>query len=71
MPRYTYNTPAELRTAFRRQHPRLDYRKIPNYSGNGAMYKTGTRCAFSDWLDALSKNGDISQDLAQCATLSE
>lgn len=44
-------------------------RKIRNYSGNGTMHNTDTRCTFNDWVDALSKNGEISQSLAQRVTL--
>lgn len=44
-------------------------RKIPNYSGNGTMHVTDTRCAWCDWIDALSRDGIISEALAQRATL--
>jgi hypothetical protein len=50
-------------------HPDLPRRRIPNYSGSGTMYPTDTRCAFVDFLDVLSKSGDISQELAERATL--
>lgn len=66
---YTYTNQKDLRKAFREQHPNLDFKKIKNYSGNGTMFKTDTRVAFTDWIDALEKNGDISQALAQRATL--
>ena len=44
-------------------------RRITNYSGNGKMHNTDTRCAFVDWLDGLSKDGQVSQELAERATL--
>jgi hypothetical protein len=65
----TYTTQKQLRRAFREQFPGLDFRTIPSCSGKGRMHKTDTRCAFADWIDSLSKNGDISQELAQRVTL--
>ena len=49
--------------------PGVTPRTIPNYSGNGRMHTTDTRCAFCDFVDALSKDGTISQELAQRVTL--
>ena len=66
---YDITTQRELRRAFWRDHPKADRKKIPNYSGNGTMYCTDTRCAFTDWVDAMSRDGRISQELAQRATL--
>ena len=62
-------TQRALRKAFWEQHPNLNRRKITNYSGKGKMHVTDTRCAFTDWLDYLSKDDVISQELAQRATL--
>jgi hypothetical protein len=62
-------TQRELRRAFWAQHPQLDRRKIRNYAGNGTMYRTDTRCAWCDFIDAMSRSGEISDDLAQRATL--
>ena len=62
-------TQKELRRAFWQQHPTLQRRKITNYSGNGKMHVTDTRCAWCDWLDAMSRNNEITQDLAERATL--
>lgn len=59
----------ELRREFWRTFPHLPRRRITNYSGNGTMHRTDTRVAWCDWLDMLSKDGSISQDLAQRATL--
>lgn len=62
-------TQRELRKAFWRNHPNAQRRKITDYSGNGKMHVTDTRCAWTDYLDALSKDGIISQELASRATL--
>lgn len=62
-------TQREVRRAFWAAHPTLPRRRIPNHSGNGTMYPTDTRCAFTDFIDALSKNGEISQELAGRVTL--
>lgn len=66
---YSFTTQRALRAEFWRLHPNLPRRKIGNYSGNGKMHVTDTRVAWCDWLDAMSKAGEISQDLAQRATL--
>lgn len=62
-------TQREVRRAFWEQHPTLQRRKITNYSGNGKMHVTDTRCAFCDFVDYLSRDGQISQELAQRVTL--
>lgn len=66
----TYTTQREVRRAFWAAHPNVPRRRITNHAGNGKMYPTDTRVAFVDFVDALSKNGDISQQLAQHVTLS-
>lgn len=66
---YTITTQRALRRAFWEAHPELPRRKIPNYSGNGTMHVTDTRCAWCDWVDAMSRDNQISQELAQRATL--
>ena len=67
--KYQITTQRALRAEFWRQHPHLQRRKIPNYSGYGTMHVTDTRCAWCDWLDSLSKDGQVSQELAYRATL--
>jgi hypothetical protein len=67
--KYPITNQRDLRRAFWDQHPTLSRRKITNYSGNGTMYVTDTRVAFVDWLDAMCKSNQISQELAQRATL--
>ncbi len=64
-------TQREIRRHFWRDHPAAQRRMIPNYSGTGKMHATDTRCAFVDYLDMLAKDGAISADLADRATLSE
>lgn len=44
-------------------------RRIPNYSGNGTMHNTDTRCTFIDWLDAEVKSGNIDPKVAKKVTL--
>lgn len=60
-----YTTQVQLRKAFRQEHPYLSFKKI----SNGTMFCTDTRCAWVDWIDYLSKSGEISQELAERATL--
>jgi hypothetical protein len=66
---YTYTQQAQLRQAFKEQFAHLDFKKIKY--GNKRTYNATTRTAFNDWIDALSKDGDISQELAQRVTLEE
>ena len=68
---YQVTTQRELRRMFWQQFPNLPRKKITNYSGNGTMYRTDTRVTWCDWIDALSKDGTISQELAQRATLDD
>jgi hypothetical protein len=65
-------TQAQIRAAFWRDHKGMagiTRRKITDYSGNGKMHNTDTRCAFVDYVDQLSKSGAISADLADRVTL--
>ena len=69
---YAYTSVKAVRAAFWRDNannPNVSRKKIRNYSGNGTMHNTDTRCAFVDWLDAANRNGDISDSLANRATL--
>lgn len=43
--------------------------RITNYSGNGKMHNTDTRCAFCDFVDFLSKSGQLADGLADRVTL--
>jgi len=66
---YRITNQRQLRREFWQTFPHLPRRKIINYSGNGKMHVTDTRCAFVDWLDGLSRDGQISPELADRATL--
>jgi hypothetical protein len=44
-------------------------RRITNYSGNGKMHNTDTRTAFCDFVDGLSKAGELTEGLADRVTL--
>lgn len=69
MSRWQITDQKALRRTFWTTFPHLSRRRIPDYSGKGKMYCTDTRVAWCDWIDALSKDGVISQALAQRATL--
>lgn len=62
--KYRITNQHQLRKEFWATFPNLPKDKI-----NGS-HKVDTRCTWVDWIDALSKNGEISQALAQRATLS-
>jgi 5'-deoxynucleotidase YfbR-like HD superfamily hydrolase len=51
--------------------PRRRYRYSPNRSDKTAqlVFSIDTRCAFVDFVDYLQRNGDISESLANRATL--
>jgi hypothetical protein len=51
--------------------PRRRYRYSPNRSDKTAelVFPIDTRCAFVDFVDNLQRNGDISESLANRATL--
>lgn len=65
----TYTTEIQVRAAFWRSHPKANRKLIRDSSGRGTMYTADTRCAFVDFMDYLSKNGDISPELAERVTL--
>jgi hypothetical protein len=62
-------TQKQIRALFWETFPDLSRRKITDYTGAGKMYRTDTRCAFVDFLDALHRDGQISDALADRATL--
>ena len=72
-----YTTQKQVRAAFWRAvrdghflpGMNVTSQRIPNYSGNGTMHNTDTRCAFADYVDYLCKLGEISSDLAERVTL--
>lgn len=61
---YQITTQRELRRAFWRYHPNASKKR--NAEGN---YLTDTRVSFVDFIDHMSREGTISQELAQRATL--
>ena len=62
-------TQKALRREFWATFPTLSRQKIPNYSSDGLRYDIRTLCAWIEWIDMLSKSGDISKALADRATL--
>ena len=65
----TITTNSALCAQFRREYRHLNFTPIRDHSGAGWMYKTDTRCAFVDFVDAMHRNGQISDRLAQSAHL--
>jgi hypothetical protein len=70
---YAFTTQRELRRHFWDQHQddRNVTRKlrIDPYASRHDRYSTDTRIAFCKWIDGLVRDGIISQQLAQRATL--
>lgn len=69
MKKYQITNQRDLRAAFWEAHPNLDRKKIKDYTGKDTMHVTDTRCAFTDWLDYMHRDGQISDALANRATL--
>jgi len=70
---YPITNQRELRKAFWElcgDFPGISRKQIANYSGSGKMHNTDTRCAFTDFVDSLSKNNQISTELAHRVTIS-
>lgn len=65
--KYRITNQRHLRREFWETFPELDRRKL--VFGGGHAHRTDTRVMFVDWIDALQKSGDISEALAQRATL--
>ena len=61
---YTFTTQRDLRRYFWECHPALVRRKLSN-----GDHVTDTRVTWVDWIDHMSKSGEISEALAQRATL--
>lgn len=71
-----YTTQKQVRSAFWQAWREGQFRgmnvtpkRITNYSGNGKMHNTDTRTAFCDFVDQLSKSGEIAEGLAGRVTL--
>jgi hypothetical protein len=70
----TYTTQKQIRAAFWETHPdviRRRYRYSWSQSDKTAelVYPMATRCAFVDFLDFLERDGQITEALANRATL--
>ena len=61
---YRITTQKELRAEFWETFPELERRL-----GSQNSQPANTRMAWVDWIDSLQKNGDISPQLAERATL--
>ena len=69
---YPITTQEQVRASFWEQcegYRGVSRKRITNYSGNGKMHNTDTRCAFVDFVDMLSKDRRVSSELAQRVTL--
>lgn len=74
MTTYTYTNQKQLRKAFFETFPELPRRRHRyNWSkGNKSdelIHHVDTRCTFVDWIDSLQRTGQISEALANRATL--
>lgn len=60
----------DLRRQFWQEHPELAHlHKRTVKTGNHRDYVTDVRVSFVDWLDKLSRSGEVSPELAYRATL--
>lgn len=61
----------QIRESFWAAHPELEEtaRKRGTFSKGQNSQNCDTRCAFVDFLDSLAKSGEISEKLAQRASL--
>lgn len=67
-------TQNQIRAAFWAAHPTADRRRYPardwtREDNTRRDFCTDTRCAFVDFVDHLERSGQISEALAQRATL--
>ena len=62
-------TQKQIRALFWATFPNLSRKTIPDHAGTGRMYTTDTRCTFVDYVDELQRDGEISEALANRATL--
>ena len=66
---YRLRTEAAVRREFWACHPHLKRKKIKHPGGQGSVHVADTRIAFVDFVDNLSRSGDISPELAHNITL--
>lgn len=64
-------TQKKLRAEFFATYPESNRKRIVDYRGDGLMYCADTRCAWVDFVDMLQRDGTISNDLADRATLDD
>ena len=64
---YTYTTQTQIRKAFREQFPHLDFSR--HSKNESYRYCADTRMAFGDFIESLARNNQISESLANRATL--
>jgi len=64
-----YTTQRQIRALFWETFPDLSRKTIPDHAGTGRMYTIDTRCTFVDFVDALHRDGEISEKLANSVTL--
>ena len=62
------STVRELRRIFWQENPRLDRRRIVKM-GDEMIHVADTRMAWCDFVESTRRNGDITESLAQRATL--
>ena len=65
----TYTNQKQIRVAFWEAFPELPRQKYKWRTQKESFYLTDTRCAFVDFIDNLHRNGHISDQLANRATL--
>ncbi len=65
MTRFDFTSHKALRAEFWRQHPTHKRNRGKPHN----LQPCDTRCAFIDFVDAMERNGRISSNLAQRATL--
>ena len=64
-----YTTQAEVRMSFWENIKGLNRSKELKFKRQNGDFRTDTRCAFVDYIDALERDGRISEKLAFKATL--
>jgi hypothetical protein len=65
----THTTQAQVRAAFWASADPMNGDGITRRRLPDGDYTTDTRCAFAEFVDALARNGEISESLAQRVTL--
>ena len=67
----TYTNQKQVRAAFWAEHDSFDHQaRAAGIRSKGQNAQCATvRCTFVDWIDALCRNGQISEALAQRVTL--